>query len=301
MLNKYIRRCLSMIRNNYIAKLLIIAILSIVVAYFLPDFTAWTIEKDMPAYPGVKKPQELLFYDHIHQLSMGLVLVLSCWISFYGIYKLIRYTMLQKHQGRKKLVLVLVTYIYMIIGFANTYFLITYLADGYDALHKFDDYYKLSLNKETKEFMIEKEIRIPNSNALSGIKEKLWSGVDTKEQLQLWNAELFDKIPRPLPVSFIFKGVEYTQHQVIRYLPNNKLYVYADCLYFSTVTIASIGYGDITPLSGLAKFLVCLEAIMGQLLLALGIASAYSGISNTSKNTSVVNRGIRFRRNKSST
>jgi hypothetical protein len=297
----YIRRYLSSISNNYITKLLTIAVLSIITAYYLPDLTAWLIQNNMPDYPGIKKPQELLFYDQIHQLSMGLIFIFSCWISFYGIYKLIRYTILQERDGKKKLILVLVTYIYMIIGFANTYFLITYLADGYDSLHKFNDYYNLSLDKETKEYMIQKDLRIPNSNALSGIPHKLWSGVDTKEQLQLWNSEPFYKLPEPLPVSAIFKGVEYTQHQVIRYLPNNKPFVYADCLYFSTITIASVGYGDIIPLSALAKLLVCLETTMGQLLLALGIASAYSEVSTIRKNNRVVYQGARFRKNKSST
>ncbi|MDQ1327497.1 MAG: hypothetical protein QG641_780, partial [Candidatus Poribacteria bacterium] len=73
---------------------------------------------------------------------------------------------------------------------------------------------------------------------------------------------------------------------------NNKLSVYADCLYFSTITIAAVGYGDIMPLSGLSKLLVCLETIMGQLLLALGVASAYSGISAVHKNNRVINQGI---------
>lgn len=290
------KKYISIINNSYIAKPLIIAFLSIIIAYFLPDLTAGIIEKDIPEFPGMRLSDEVNFYEQIHLFSMGLILIFSTWISFYGIYGLIRYTMLQKHQGRRKLVLVLVTYMYMIIGFANTYFLISYVGDGYDALHKFQHYYKLSQNKETKNLMIQNGLRIPNSNALFGIKDKLWSGIDTKEQLQLYHPELFHEVAEPLPVSFIFRGLDYTQPQVIRYLPNNKLSVYADCLYFSTITIAAVGYGDITPQSSLSKLLVCLETIMGQLLLALGIASAYSGISASSKNTRVVNQGVHLER-----
>lgn len=262
----------------------------------MPDLTAGFIEKGIPDFPGIRLSQELTFYDHVHLGSMGFILIFSCWISFYGIYGLVRYTMLQKHQGKRKLILVLVTYMYMIIGFANTYFLISYVGDCYDALHKFQNYYNLSQSKETKEMMIQKDLRIPNSNALMGIKEKLWSGVDTKEQLQLWYPKLVNEISDPLPVSFIFKGVEYTQPQVIKFMPKNKLSVYADCLYFSTITIATVGYGDIMPLSGLSKLLVCLETIMGQLLLALGIASAYSGISAVKKNSRVINQGVHLER-----
>ncbi|MBP2651702.1 MAG: Ion transport 2 domain protein [Firmicutes bacterium] len=285
----YFKKCLTLINKSYVAKPLIIAILSIIIAYFLPDFTAWIIEENMPDFPGIT--QQYHFYDYVTMISMGLIFVFSCCISFYGIYGLVRYTLFQKHQGRRKLVLVLVTYMYIIVGFANTYFLISYVGDEYDSLHKFRRYYELSQNQEAKSLMIKEEIHLPNNNALLGIKSKLWSGVDTKEQLQLWNYKFLSEITETLPVSYIFKGVEFTQPQVIRYQPDHKLSAYADCLYFSTITIASVGYGDITPQSALAKFLVCLETIMGQLLLALGIASAYSGISHTTRTARVITQG----------
>jgi hypothetical protein len=34
-------------------------------------------------------------------------------------------------------------------------------------------------------------------------------------------------------------------------------------LYFSTITIATVGYGDITPVEPATRFLVCLEIILG--------------------------------------
>jgi voltage-gated potassium channel Kch len=44
-------------------------------------------------------------------------------------------------------------------------------------------------------------------------------------------------------------------------------------LYLSTITITTVGYGDIVPLSGLARFLVGLEATLGIVLLGLFISS----------------------------
>lgn len=43
-------------------------------------------------------------------------------------------------------------------------------------------------------------------------------------------------------------------------------------LYFSFVTLATLGYGDITPVSQVARGLATLEAIAGQLYLALLVA-----------------------------
>lgn len=47
----------------------------------------------------------------------------------------------------------------------------------------------------------------------------------------------------------------------------------SDLVYFSFVTLASLGYGDISPNSGLAKTLAYLEALVGQFYLAVMVAS----------------------------
>ena len=43
--------------------------------------------------------------------------------------------------------------------------------------------------------------------------------------------------------------------------------------YFSFVTLTTLGYGDVTPASRPARSLACLEAICGQLYLAVLVAS----------------------------
>jgi hypothetical protein len=42
--------------------------------------------------------------------------------------------------------------------------------------------------------------------------------------------------------------------------------------YFSLVTLSTLGYGDITPLTPLARSLSSLEAVVGQLYIAVLIA-----------------------------
>ena len=43
-------------------------------------------------------------------------------------------------------------------------------------------------------------------------------------------------------------------------------------IYFSNVTLTTLGYGDILPLSNLARMLANLEAMAGQLYVAIVIA-----------------------------
>ncbi len=60
------------------------------------------------------------------------------------------------------------------------------------------------------------------------------------------------------PGSFSFKGA-----------PRSDFYHY---LYFSFVTLTTLGYGDVTPLTNKAGALVILEAVVGQIYLVVGMA-----------------------------
>lgn len=49
-----------------------------------------------------------------------------------------------------------------------------------------------------------------------------------------------------------------------------------DWVYFSLVTLATLGYGDITPVARMARSLATLEALIGQLYPAIIIARLVS-------------------------
>jgi hypothetical protein len=52
----------------------------------------------------------------------------------------------------------------------------------------------------------------------------------------------------------------------------------SDWLYFSFVTMTTLGYGDLLPLSGAARLLAYLQAVFGQFYIAIlvaGLVSAY--------------------------
>jgi hypothetical protein len=45
-----------------------------------------------------------------------------------------------------------------------------------------------------------------------------------------------------------------------------------ELLYFSLITLSTIGYGDIVPLSGEARILAALEGVTGVLYIAITVA-----------------------------
>ena len=54
--------------------------------------------------------------------------------------------------------------------------------------------------------------------------------------------------------------------------PGDWLQNFTELVYFSFVTLTTLGYGDISPAGPVARFLVYLEAICGQLYLAIMVA-----------------------------
>lgn len=59
--------------------------------------------------------------------------------------------------------------------------------------------------------------------------------------------------------------------------------VFPDLVYFSFVTLASLGYGDISPLDGLSRTLAYLETVTGQFYLAVMVAGLVGAYSDRSK------------------
>jgi Ion channel len=71
--------------------------------------------------------------------------------------------------------------------------------------------------------------------------------------------------------AFIFLFLE-TSHAGSFSFAAGRLKELDDFLYFSLVTLTTTGYGDITPVSSAARSLAVLEAVIGQLYMAVTIA-----------------------------
>lgn len=59
---------------------------------------------------------------------------------------------------------------------------------------------------------------------------------------------------------------------------------FGDVLYYSFVTLTTLGYGDITPVSPIARFLAYMEAVIGVFYMAILVASLVGiGVNNAQK------------------
>ena len=55
----------------------------------------------------------------------------------------------------------------------------------------------------------------------------------------------------------------------------------SDYMYFSFITIATVGYGDLTPQGGLGRALAVLEGILGQIYLVTAVAAIVGNLGRT--------------------
>jgi voltage-gated potassium channel len=81
---------------------------------------------------------------------------------------------------------------------------------------------------------------------------------------------------------------EVQGQDLIKYLGSQEQgEVFPTMAYFSFLTITTLGYGDIVPVSGVSRMLVSLEALIGQLYPATfiaGIVSRHMGSRNAARN-----------------
>ncbi len=98
-------------------------------------------------------------------------------------------------------------------------------------------------------------------------RERLFASLSLYLLLGLIFAIIFAVVEELLPGSF---------NHLDTLAAGGKISPLGQLIYFSYVTIATLGYGDIVPVSGPAKGLVILEAIIGQMYLVVVVARLVS-------------------------
>jgi len=87
-------------------------------------------------------------------------------------------------------------------------------------------------------------------------------------------------------IVFYMLGFAYTFYTIAKTDPSAFNYsapkeiTYSQFIYFSIVSFATIGYGDITPVNEAARFLVGIEAILGSIINVIFVAILFVYISN---------------------
>jgi hypothetical protein len=105
--------------------------------------------------------------------------------------------------------------------------------------------------------------------------EVLCAGISTYLMLGLLWSFSYSMLAYRLPGSFAFNGSPDSSHVMNGFTS----------LYFSYITLSTVGYGDITPVSDAARMLAAAEAMTGTLFVAVLISRLVSLYSSHSENS----------------
>jgi len=164
-------------------------------------------------------------------------------------------------------------YLIVIVTFSSLYFESCMYADLHDATFKRMKYGSQVAAKSNycSDLRI---IRLADERAFKGITARLWSSVDYPDsnlvsgsdynyQNYLRGEDNSNQKELSLnqieEISYATRNSPNPEKCLLRNIPN----VYFNCLYFSIITITTVGYGDISPDNWYSKILCVLEVLAG--------------------------------------
>lgn len=187
---------------------------------------------------------------------------------------------------RKQLLINIIhSYIGTVLIFAALYYQCSVLSDFNDAIHKRDQY-DSQVNLKKNDCPSLTIMRVADQRAFKGIKPRIWSGYDYPSSNltfglggnpDSWHLFL-DNDYEDLSIEQIERLVsnKYKNSTIIEYQKQNIKDVYIDCLYFSVVCIATVGFGDIAPNLWFTKLFTALEVFIGLSIFIFAIGMLFS-------------------------
>jgi ion channel len=164
---------------------------------------------------------------------------------------------------------ILISYASLILMFTGLYYSMAFRGDLSDAISKYTHYrhegqlVRAGLRSRVR-------LLLEDRRAFRGIRERMWSGVDwPKGKTQVQEGYPPEEFEVSLNDSLALsrRGIK----DVVRFIPEARADVFADCLHFSIVTMATLGYGDIVPHSRSVKLTSDFQVISGLVLLVVAL------------------------------
>ncbi|MFZ1633842.1 MAG: potassium channel family protein [Chitinophagales bacterium] len=193
------------------------------------------------------------------------------------------------------------SYLGTVFIFSAIYYQCCVYGDFTDSINKRESYFtQISLKKyNAKDFSF---MRVADQRAFNGIKARMWSGFDYPSfELLLGSPDTqgimpqnpdswlnftnnnfeelsIDQIERIVKNNQIdrFLSNNYSFSKITQYQRQNMAEVYSNCLYFSVICIATVGFGDISPSLWYSKIFVAFEVLIGVSIFIFAIGMLFS-------------------------
>ena len=170
----------------------------------------------------------------------------------------------QKRSRAQMFKVIFVAYLGSILIFAGEYYVIVGVDDYNDARMQINHYEAEATSVGAH--LSEKVKPYKSQKAFTGFESHLWS---TFEDDHYDAVALYTNYPQGLK-----PAVENAKNN-LRFLPENRLLVFANCLHYSVITMTTVGFGDISPQVWLARFYTDIEALTGTALFIVALGMVF--------------------------
>jgi hypothetical protein len=170
----------------------------------------------------------------------------------------------QKRSRAEMLRVILVAYLGSILIFAGAYYVIVGVDDYNDAIRQISHYEAEGISIAAH--LSDRIKPYKSQNAFTGFESHLWS---TFEDESYDAAALYTNYPEGL------KSALDNAKNNLRFLPENRVLVFANCVHYSVITMTTVGFGDISPQVWLARFYTDVEALTGTALFIVALGMVF--------------------------
>jgi hypothetical protein len=179
------------------------------------------------------------------------------------------------------LAILLMSYLCLILAFASVYYAMTFLGDIRDANDQYYYYHYLAVMWPKNE-TLDPAFRQSSDRAFTGMQDRLWNGIEDRAQPYYYANDARAPVRKIMELA----DADYQFRNVARFNANARNAVFLDCLHYSIVTMATVGYGDMAPHSREAKIMTDMQIMSGQLLFVFALGVVFGKVGNRTKERS---------------
>ncbi len=164
----------------------------------------------------------------------------------------------------RQIIVIVLSYFALMISFTGAYYAMVGFGDRIDAIRKFEHYAsKRNYLDSEGNIIVKRETR-----PFQGFNERLWSGVDWPD---LKKNEQRDITRSPHSPDEMIKNAKGSSEDAVKFQSSSKPAVMGNLLYFTVVTMTTLGYGDITPTAWYTKMFAALQVLSGYTLFYIAL------------------------------
>jgi hypothetical protein len=180
----------------------------------------------------------------------------------------------RRRAAKEGLLVIFTGYMAVLISFAGIYYSFAVISNYHEA-HSFADFYIHSAKLLDQGTLKRLPVRGRDEKAFSGMRYSTWSGLADVARPSFWHpsATVSDDLLLSAARRYVPKtpGVDSSRTFQPRFQAGKRLPTFLQCLHFSVVTMATVGYGDMNPDKWYSQLAVDIQILIGQILIVFGL------------------------------